>query len=106
MPVQLSSYTADRSHDADPARSIGKKVVRITSLRRLTSHGAAATMPLMRPRDETPAQAGTTLDAPVPPAIALQGLHKSFGAVQAVNGITLTIEAGEIVAFLGPNGAG
>ena len=33
-------------------------------------------------------------------------MHKSFGSVEAVNGIDLTIAAGEIVAFLGPNGAG
>lgn len=42
----------------------------------------------------------------VPHAIVLRDLRKSFGAVQAVNGISLTVEAGEIIAFLGPNGAG
>ncbi|HET8600479.1 MAG TPA: ABC transporter ATP-binding protein [Segeticoccus sp.] len=39
-------------------------------------------------------------------AVELHGIHKSFGAVQAVRGIDLTIRQGEIVAFLGPNGAG
>ena len=42
----------------------------------------------------------------LPPAIELSGVHKSFGSVQAVNGIDLTVASGEIVAFLGPNGAG
>jgi ABC-2 type transport system ATP-binding protein len=41
-----------------------------------------------------------------PPAIALRGVHKNFGPVQAVRGIDLDISSGEIVAFLGPNGAG
>jgi ABC-2 type transport system ATP-binding protein len=41
-----------------------------------------------------------------PAAIALRGVHKSFGTVQAVKDIDLDISSGEIVAFLGPNGAG
>ena len=41
-----------------------------------------------------------------PLVIELQGLHKSFGSVEAVKGIDLSITAGEVVAFLGPNGAG
>ena len=41
-----------------------------------------------------------------PPAIALRGVRKNFGSVQAVRGIDLDILSGEIVAFLGPNGAG
>jgi ABC-2 type transport system ATP-binding protein len=40
------------------------------------------------------------------PAVALRGVTKAFGAVQAVRGIDLEIEPGEVVAFLGPNGAG
>lgn len=39
-------------------------------------------------------------------AVDLQGVTKRFGAVTAVDNLTLTIEPGEIVAFLGPNGAG
>jgi len=41
-----------------------------------------------------------------PPAIALRGVRKNFGSVQAVRGIDLDISSGEVVAFLGPNGAG
>jgi ABC-2 type transport system ATP-binding protein len=37
---------------------------------------------------------------------SLTGAEKSFGAVHAVNGLSLGIERGEVVALLGPNGAG
>jgi ABC-2 type transport system ATP-binding protein len=49
----------------------------------------------------------TAAPASGPPlAVDATDLHKSFGAVTAVDGVTLQIRAGEIVAFLGPNGAG
>lgn len=38
--------------------------------------------------------------------IEVRNLHKSYGLLQAVDGIDLTIERGEIFAILGPNGAG
>jgi len=36
----------------------------------------------------------------------LEGVSKRFGAVKAVDGISLQLERGEIFGFLGPNGAG
>ena len=38
--------------------------------------------------------------------LALEGVIKRFGAVAAVDGVTLSIDRGEVVGFLGPNGAG
>jgi ABC-2 type transport system ATP-binding protein len=39
-------------------------------------------------------------------AIEIQNLSKRFGDFQAVRGISLTVQAGEIMSLLGPNGAG
>jgi ABC-2 type transport system ATP-binding protein len=39
-------------------------------------------------------------------AIEVQGLVKGYGSKNAVDGIDLTVESGEIFALLGPNGAG
>jgi ABC-2 type transport system ATP-binding protein len=39
-------------------------------------------------------------------AVEVRGLTKSYGAVEAVRGIDLHVERGEVFALLGPNGAG
>lgn len=38
--------------------------------------------------------------------ISANNLHKSFAGLHAVKGVTLQVNAGEVVGFLGPNGAG
>ncbi|MDR1130821.1 MAG: ABC transporter ATP-binding protein [Oscillospiraceae bacterium] len=38
--------------------------------------------------------------------IAVEGLHKSYGSIKAVNGLDFYVEEGTLFAFLGPNGAG
>lgn len=40
------------------------------------------------------------------PAIVATGLRKSYGTIEAVRGIDLTVGTGEVFALLGPNGAG
>ena len=40
------------------------------------------------------------------PVISIKGLRKSYGETEAIRGIDLEVERGEIFAFLGPNGAG
>ncbi len=40
------------------------------------------------------------------PALSIRGLSKSYGRVQALRGVDLEVNRGEIFGFLGPNGAG
>src|SRR3712207_2696656 len=40
------------------------------------------------------------------PAIQAEGLEKSFGKVQALAGLDLTVPGGTVLGLLGPNGAG
>ena len=57
----------------------------------VTADGAAA--PGVRPE-------------PAAPAVVVEDLRKSYGAVEAVRGAGFTVGHGEIFALLGPNGAG
>jgi len=38
--------------------------------------------------------------------IEVRGLRKAYGTFQAVDGLDLTVQAGDVYGFLGPNGAG
>ncbi len=40
------------------------------------------------------------------PAISISGLVKTFGSTRALDGLDLSVEAGEVHGFLGPNGSG
>ena len=42
----------------------------------------------------------------MPPALAVHGLAKRYGSVQALKGVDLEVGEGELVGLLGPNGAG
>ena len=46
------------------------------------------------------------MSAESPPAVAIAGVHKRYGANAALRGIDLTIRRGEFFGLLGPNGAG
>lgn len=43
---------------------------------------------------------------PSQPAILVEDLHRSFGALKAVDGVSFSIEHGCVVGFVGANGAG
>ena len=42
----------------------------------------------------------------MPPALAVRGLEKRYGQVEALKGVELEVEEGELFGLLGPNGAG
>jgi ABC-2 type transport system ATP-binding protein len=44
--------------------------------------------------------------AAVPNALAVKGLRKRYGSVEALKGVDLEVEEGELFGLLGPNGAG
>jgi ABC-2 type transport system ATP-binding protein len=52
------------------------------------------------------ARVATAAGSRVSQAVVVAGLSKSYGAVQAVRGVSFAVGHGEIFALLGPNGAG
>jgi ABC-2 type transport system ATP-binding protein len=42
----------------------------------------------------------------MPPALAVRGLEKRYGRIDALRGVDLDVADGELVGLLGPNGAG
>ena len=40
------------------------------------------------------------------PMLSVRGLHKSYGNVQAVRGVSFDVHAGEVVVIIGPSGCG
>ena len=55
---------------------------------------------------EAPAVADLVAGLPPAPAIWGSGLRKRYGRHQAVDGISLEVQRGDVVGLLGPNGAG
>jgi heme exporter protein A len=51
-------------------------------------------------------RAGAIVPAAVAPAVAVRGLHRSFGGRPALQGLDLTVRRGEFLTIFGPNGAG
>ncbi len=48
----------------------------------------------------------SSIDSFVKPAIEVEDLHRSYGAVEAVRGVSFEVARGEVFCLLGPNGAG
>jgi branched-chain amino acid transport system ATP-binding protein len=51
---------------------------------------------------ETPAATPVAL----PPALTIRGVRASYGRIEVLHGVDLTVPAGSVFALLGPNGAG
>jgi ABC-2 type transport system ATP-binding protein len=55
---------------------------------------------------ETGAMSGTDAFESSQPAILVEGLRKSFGALAALDGVDVSVPRGSVLGLLGPNGAG
>jgi len=70
---------------------------------------ADATPKASLPRAPTSLPAARAVADPAAPdgvSVRLEGLAKSFGACRAVDGVTLDVREGELLAILGPSGCG
>src|SRR5262249_55775541 len=53
-----------------------------------------------------PAEAPSEATADRPAMVVVSDLHKSYGTVHAVRGVSFDVRRGEVFGLLGPNGAG
>jgi ABC-2 type transport system ATP-binding protein len=70
------------------------------------SSSSASTSTATATATTVPAGAPASNGAGPVPAVAVEGLVKRYGELEAVRGIDFTVAAGETFGFLGPNGAG
>jgi octopine/nopaline transport system ATP-binding protein len=47
-----------------------------------------------------------TAPSPAPPAVAIRGLRKRFGALEVLKGVSLSAADGEVISILGASGSG
>ncbi len=76
----------------------------LAGLARVWTRGPAVKLP---PAAAAPRyRAHDNADEAEAPALALTGIRKSFGPVDVLRGVDLTVEDGRCVCLIGPNGAG
>ena len=52
------------------------------------------------------AKEARVIDREAVPALETRGLSRSFGGVKAVDGVSISVQPGEVLGIIGPNGAG
>jgi branched-chain amino acid transport system permease protein len=102
----IGAITVLGNEDAAFSVMIRRQIARWTKRRR-----AAADEPLAL-RSFSPVGAAATAGRPAdagssrPPALAITNMTVNFGAVRALDDVSLSVPYGEVVGLVGPNGAG
>jgi len=101
----IGAITVLGKPDAAFSVMIRRQVARLSSRRRAAVDEPPALRPFS-PLVPEAAAGGPTGDPGRPPALAISGLTVNFGAVRALDDVSLTVPYGEVVGLVGPNGAG
>jgi len=43
---------------------------------------------------------------PDQPLVAIEDVHKSFGSIEVLKGVSLSVQRGEVACIIGPSGSG
>ena len=62
--------------------------------------------PVSEPEDAPVPTAGTGMTTPADPMVEALEVHKSYGRVEVLKGITLTVQPREVMCLIGPSGSG
>src|SRR5262245_8050487 len=65
----------------------------------------SASQELLAPRAHADVTSALPANSSVP-AISIRNIHKSYGRIEAVRGVNLDVQTGEIFGLIGPDGAG
>ena len=76
------------------------------STRKQPASPAAPAVPVLDPPTPDPFLSDRPVVPPGKPLIEVEDLHKSFGGLHVLRGITTTIKKGEVVVVIGPSGGG
>jgi len=115
LHVRVSSAGAFRAGLEDEVRGDGVALEEVRSieptledvfLARNVDGSAAQSARTDEPRSVGAIFGPARADDPRAPIVEVDGLVRRFGAFEAVGGISLRVQRGEIFGFLGPNGAG
>ena len=76
------------------------------STRKQPASPASPAVPVLDPPTPDPFLSDRPVVPPGKPLIEVEDLHKSFGGLHVLRGITTTIKKGEVVVVIGPSGGG